>query len=699
MKFFSKFFAKDFSLALALVLPAFAALLAGAAPNGSVSDTPHPSVTGPASSVTEPQTSGDLALRVNYTISHDVLTTEKVWVLDADEPNPHRQRWVLNRKVNLVDLKPREIRGAKAAVAYGVTAGGLDVSSTAYFRGEGPWYHPLTDFPCSKEPLSWFGTPQGAQVATDMAAKTWDELLEAERIKLSVLLKRIAGASPGMALEKGRLIFEEWLKETDTAWRAKGRVEAKRAEWLYYLSTARESGICDAAGSRRAGIKTPEAPVAEDEYVPPPAQGPVPWELMMEHPGTGEIGRAGSMFDETKLLARAPAKLWDGLFSVRLNLTVAGRKLNGSFLIDSGTGTSVISPDFLTEQGILSAWIEVPGAPFRRVPWGGGEKTGSQGGLAPVVSFDLAELGNTPLQLRDFALFDSEFFSPPENPASCCDGVLGTDFLRHYVVELQPGPPAEVKLWPPENFHLAPDDGAASDRVSAQWVETALGPQGDAVSACTARLEDPRKSASKSLRLVGVRWDTGREDALDLHVPWQKAARAASSDASGWEISCGPSLSETIAHRVPASFPKPDGSPESAALQTQVPAFTVGMELLGRGRVFLDFPHGRIWFPDKTSDEPILRDHSGLVAQYEFTQGKVETRALVVKAIRAGSPAQVLSKRGLKPGMFITQVDKIDVDELDARQVSRHLAGVFGPQVYVQWKTPQGLKLGVVQVR
>ena len=56
---------------------------------------------------------------------------------------------------------------------------------------------------------------------------------------------------------------------------------------------------------------------------------------------------------------------------------------------------------------------------------------------------------------RNSALFDSEFFAPPENPSSCCDGVLGADFLRRYVVEAcTPGPPAEIKLWPAENFRV-----------------------------------------------------------------------------------------------------------------------------------------------------------------------------------------------------------------------------------------------------
>ena len=239
----------------------------------------------------------------------------------------------------------------------------------------------------------------------------------------------------------------------------------------------------------------------------------------MEPPAQGAFGRVGTPADEMKLLARAPVKIWDGLFSIRVGITIAGRKLDGRFLIDSGTGTSVVSPEFLEGQGILSAWIEVPDAPFRRVPWGANGS--SRGGLAPMAAVDLVTIGNYPLKLKEFAVFDTEFFAPPESPGSCCDGVLGTDFLRDYVVELRPGPPAEVKLWPAESFHLATvGDAEGATPQDFQWVETALTPAGEVVSSCIAHLDH-------GFQLVGVRWDTGRENAMDVHLPWQKQARGA----------------------------------------------------------------------------------------------------------------------------------------------------------------------------
>jgi hypothetical protein len=668
----------------------------------------------PATAALAAPAAGSLGFRSTFAHSTEALTTEKAWQIDADEPNPHRQRWLLGRKVEYKELAPREMRvGKDHSLAFGVAAAGIESATVAYLRPDGPWYRPISEFPCGEtDPGSWFATLAGSRLAADHAAKAWDRLLDQERHLLSSELNRLTAATPGAALEKARLLFEGWLARLDAIWRAEGRAAARKEEWKSYEREARAA--CGAAASVEAASAKPSKkkkpgskpvpaadsqvqpvyPVYEDEYVPPTRNktGPVPWEQMMEPPATGELGRAGSGADEIKLLARAPAKTWDGLFSVRLNITVGARKLNGKFLIDSGSGTSIISPDFLANQGILPAWISVPTAPLRRIPWGGSGLSG-EGGLAPVVSVDKVELGNLQLAIKDFALFDTEFFAQPDHPTSCCDGILGTDFLRRYVVEIQPGPPAEVKLWPAESFHLGPNpDSISSEQGSSQWFETALTPSGEPISNCFAG------RPNQSPKLVGARWDTGRESALYIHLPWQKPARA--GRPSGWEIRCGSAGEIPIASDIPAFFPQPDGSPESAAIHAKVPGFTIGMELLSRGRVFFDFPHGRIWFPDRTSDEPLYRDRSGLSLRYEFIPGQGDARALVVKGIAKGSPAEALRKRGLKPGMVISQIAKIDADSLDAWTVRRHLAGVYGDQVYVQWKTPKkGLMLGLMKVR
>ncbi|MGK5082164.1 retropepsin-like aspartic protease [Bdellovibrionota bacterium FG-1] len=604
----------------------------------------------------------DISLKSVYQEASEPLTTEKAWALDFDELNPHRSRWILNRKVELGGLQAREIEGAPEGARFGVSAEAIVSTVTAFFRPAGAWYRPLAEFPCHEEPASWFGTLEGSRKAAEVAAKEWERTLGERKLKLAAMFQQLNAVSAEVAVKNAQILFQNWLHEVSAIWRSSGRHQAKLAEWQLYRLEAAKTKAC-----------------AKD--------GVIPWEKMMEPLAEGELGRAGSPGDEVRLLARAPSKRWDGLFSIRGNVTIAGRKLNGRFLVDSGVGTSVLSPEWLENQGILPAWIEVPGAPPRRIPWGG-SLDAPQGGLGPVGKVDQVEIGNFALSLREFALFDTDFFAPPDTASSCCDGVLGTDFLRRYVVELNPGPPAEVRLWPSEHFHLA-------DSTDSQWLEEGMTPAGAPVSACWAQSGD--------LRLGGVYWDTGREAALDVHVPWQKSARAANAAHSSglsnqWDVRCGVNPNSPIAQGVPASFPVMDPY-ENKAILDKVPAVSIGMALLGRGRVFLDFPHGRIWFPAKTSSEVIRENKTGLKLKFEMVKGKFDKRELLVRGLGHNPIVKSLVSRGLKKGMRIIRIDEIDADELDTWEVEQRLAGVYGEQVMLQWKTPKGLRLGALKVR
>jgi hypothetical protein len=268
--------------------------------------------------------SRNLPLMMTTTPSTDPLTTEKVWVLDPEELNPHRQRWLVSRKVELAGLAPREIKQPNGTLIFGLMAEGIRSVTTTYVRPAGPWYREFKDFPCGSEPISWFATREGSEKAAAVGASQWDHTLAEDQLQLSLALSRITGSSPGIALRKGETLFQNWLTEVTAHWRRDGRPAAKRAEWAYYEKLAKENKAC----RKTRGSSTSHAVV--------------PWELMMELPAEGDAGRAGTPVDEMKLIARAPVKLWDGLFSIRLNVTIAGRKLSGRFLVDSGVGPSVL---------------------------------------------------------------------------------------------------------------------------------------------------------------------------------------------------------------------------------------------------------------------------------------------------------------------------------------------------------------------
>ena len=123
---------------------------------------------------------------------------------------------------------------------------GVRVTTTAYFRGQGPWYRTFDEFPCLSEPVSWFGTPEGVHRAADVGAKAWERLLDTDKAKLVASLRRAKGATPGDAVVKARLAFQSWYQEQDEKWRVQGRTQAKLAEWKLYAEEARKAGVCKA---------------------------------------------------------------------------------------------------------------------------------------------------------------------------------------------------------------------------------------------------------------------------------------------------------------------------------------------------------------------------------------------------------------------------------------------------------------------
>lgn len=599
----------------------------------------------------------DLQIQTDYRFENDSLTTEKIWTLDPQQSNPHLQRWIVSRQVKPSGLKPFLRSDGK----YGAKASGILSNAQGYIRGPGPWYRPISEFPCHQEPQVEFETPEGAKRAMAIAAELWSETLKNSLDELSFRLSRVKGNVEKSAEDEARLVFKNWLESVEVKWRAQCHLKVRSAEWKYYQEEAASQGLCQQT-KKAQDLNSLRLPV------------PPTWRSMME-PITGEPPSI------TQVLARAPARLWNGLFSIRLTLNIAGRNLNGRFLIDTGAGVSVISPSWLESQGIYPAWIEMPGAPLERVMWSGlwsGEK-----GLARRAIVDRVELGGLVIPMNQFLLLSTPLFNAPENAGSCCDGVLGTDFLRLFPMEFQSEAPAEVRVWPRQNFHWGPDN---------PWVEVTEAHPGDLVSSCMTTPSDVSKKFSVS-RLAGVRWDTGNEDALSIHTPWRSAAEQVKPNL--WKIGCD---TFDFAHDVVASFPKPPaGVQAEGPLASQIPAVSVGMPLLSRGKFTFDLPHGRLWFSkDMLAKGPPRHNHSGLSLVYVMVRGD---RVLKVKSIQAQSRAQNLIEAGLKPGMIITQIDSKSPSDIDLWEVEQRLAGNYGDTVSLQWQARDMLKMAPLKVR
>ena len=274
----------------------------------------------------------DIALRSDYKLMSEPLTTEKVGFLDPTQLNPHLQRWVVSRRVEMLQLKPRLLSSRPFAEKpspspspdrhprskpqarpqlYGVQFKGLLSETEGYIRAKGPWYRPFSEFRCEKQPNSWFGTEDGAKVAAASAAESWADLLKVEKVRLSLLLDRVAGESETSAMGEAELIFQSWLESVESLWRAQAFKKARSDEWSSYLGAASTDPTCGQNNQ---------------EPVVPPS-----WRSMMESMTENQVGSPPPV---SKLLARAPARLWNGLFSVRVSITLGGKTLrNGRFLI------------------------------------------------------------------------------------------------------------------------------------------------------------------------------------------------------------------------------------------------------------------------------------------------------------------------------------------------------------------------------
>jgi len=430
-----------------------------------------------------------------------------------------------------------------------------------------------------------------------------------------MLLKRVSANTPEIALLLGRYVFDGWLRETDTLWRSVGRAAGAMAEWSLYQAEADTQGVC----------RKKDGPLfsARNNWMS--------WESMMEPPPSLP---PSTPMSGAKLLARAPARLWNGLFSVRISVSIGNRNLVGRFLLDSGARVSLISPLWLESQGVVPFLLEIPASPQERVNWT------QDGQLARRARVDRAEMSGYKLPFREFLVHDTEYFTPPENASTCCDGVLGLDFFRHVVAEFVPGPHPEVRLWSPEGF--------AGD-ASLQWFEAAVTPQGEVVSSCL--LNTP------SLSLPGVKWDTASEYTADISKPWQN------------RLGKGPKKANLLCNGKVIHPGLPLETAEDPATAAN-PAATIGMGFLGHGHFTLDLPHGRLWLAQEIMQAAWKTNRSGLEWAFSFENGE---RVLRVKRVIPGTPAAKLVQAGLREGTLITEVDGSSAGSLDLWEINRRL--------------------------
>lgn len=397
--------------------------------------------------------SPDIGLMTNYTPSPEPLTTADVVKLDPGQPNAYLRRWVLSRTVKLKGLVARRVGKGRI----GVQAQYLEAEAISRLRPPGaPWYQDYSHFPCGEtQPDPAFATREGTRQIVQQADNLWNRILDARKMRLSILLSQISAPGPLLAKAKAERIFLEWLNRADNEWRARVSTELRAREWNFYREQARKASVCSATARRVGSGKKHRArraspapqpllePVVTATSPPAPVEDPNAWPSPLSSQTPAAPSRSISAI-------RAPARRWEGYFAVRADVLIGDRALNGQFVIDPGAPVSILAPSWLETQGAEAAWLEIKEAPPVRARISAGT---SDSGLARAAWVQALKVGGTPLDLQRVLIFEAGgIFDEPDFISSCCSGVLGLDVLRQYAVEFNPGPPTEVLLWPIGDF-------------------------------------------------------------------------------------------------------------------------------------------------------------------------------------------------------------------------------------------------------
>ena len=614
-------------------------------------------------------------LRSTRSLSQDALTTERVWAIDPSAMNPHRLAWVLSRDLQLDGLRAEALPEGqgfrlRADAVTASTLGFQRAPSSPYYMqiesalscsdsvedatSSGQWLHPP------------FRTWEGTRLALEVASQVWEEELASKMTRLTLLLGQVRAVNGDQALALGRLVFQQWRDEVTQSWRDKVILKARSAEWALYLAQGKSAGLCERGRRTR-----PLGSVARRT-----------WRDIMDAPrpaswSEGAVSDTGAV---RKTLARGPTRLWKGRPVVRATVDILGQRMTGQFLLDSSAPRTLVSPQFLISQGLNPQLAERPDLKPALHPWAGGTLAG------PWLRMSEVEVAGYRRRLELIGLVDTELFTPPDFISTCCDGVLGRDFLSHQPLGIFPSQDLKVRsaLFIYEGYQFAPSPDWG-------WVEISENEQGFWSSECDWIGGNP---VGKELRKSGVYWSTVSASQENF---WTKkgAVTYGQLECHGARVAEGVVLAEESPLKT-----------EKGSVQRRP---IVGLDLLGRGAFVLDIGHGRLWYAKSAwSDSGLgLVKSSGafppVSLAFDFAREEdlrkspksalsLGDRILLVTGLVQKTPlGKSLAVSGVKTGSRILAIDGKSADEWDLWQVEERLKGRGGTRVELEIETGKSL--------
>jgi len=562
-----------------------------------------------------------------FTPPLETLTTEKLWKIAPYELNPKYTLWALERDTKLLGLNAVFLETENR---YKINLRGVESNNRLYLRPDVQLYATLSDFSCKSKPTPGFHTKKGVHQAGQFAAELWKNLLEEKRPQLAFQLAQIKEKTKEKSITKAKYHFNKWLKEVDELWVLQSKAKVRAFEWKSYLNLSKKEKICT---QKHIKSKRKNRDI-----------------FSLKHEKTNT--------KENKLLFRAPAKRWDGLFSIRLTIDAAGKRLNGKFLIDTNSEHNLISDQWLLSQGVHPFFVEAYKEPFGKVNWRKKSK------LTKKVYVDNVQISGYPVDLDEFWVMDTSAYFPPKHFYPCCDGVLGLDFLRKFSIEFHPQAPAHVKFWDRHNF----------SKQGFSAVPAYIDSENKIVTRCEF-------SSSDNKYKTNVFWNTGNSKGLSFNL----RPGAKKYYTSNWSLTCDNQL--IAKNTTKLSFNS--GRKNKGILNG-------GVDFLARSSFVIDFSNGKIWFDNDSENKKILKNQSGLKLAYTYKNGE---RALRVQNVHSKKASKKLIREGLKVGDYLTQVNDRLAKEMDHWEVQKYLSGDYGKKITLHWETEDGIKIVPFEVR
>lgn len=317
------------------------------------------------------------------------------------------------------------------------------------------------------------------------------------------------------------------------------------------------------------------------------------------------------------------------------------------FIFDTGASVNVINEKLANNLGLTSRGVVNPSG-------GGGTVSGTFSEGATVG-------------LPGVEAFKQRFFAIPLDALPTyfgrdVEGIIGTDFIRNFVVEID-YTNETLTFYDPKTYNLSgePDTLLLENRDGTPYVKVALSLDG------RNTITDQFELDSGSIRILQINRPFADRHKILTILPESKVVEGVGGAGIGGKTK----FVEARIHSFKIGRYTLPGPVISVSQDTEGfgasndAAGVIGTELLRRFKVTLDYQSQRMKLsPNARFDEPFEVDMSGL----ELTAKANDFKVIQVSSVRAGFPA---AEAGLREGDTLVAIDDHPVAELGLDELTR----------------------------